>query len=664
MAVAFSSLLAGPRVAAQTVLHWANNGTDFATAANWQEDTAPANGLTADVADFTTAVPTAQPNLAASQSVAGLEFDSGAGAFTLSGTGTLTLGASGINDQSSATQTIGANLALGLATTFTSAGALNISGNMATDGFALGLGTGSGTLSGAIGGTGSVTVSGASDSTWTLSGANSYSGGTTIQNGTLNLGASGTLPSTGRVVINDNVSGGAATLQLANGVNQTIGSLTFGGVGGTANSQNAVSISGTGTLTLGGTVTFNATGNPMGAEISGGTLALGGNRTFDVDHSTAGTNDLTVDAVISGTGDTLTKTGSGNLALSAANTYSGGTVVEDGTVTVYSDGSLLSTGDLTVNATAADGTAIFILGTGTDQTIGNLVLGGSGGGSNASNLVEIGTSSTLTVSGNVTYNAGTNPAAGQITGGTLALSSNTTFNVGHSTNSGSNDLLVSSTIAGAGSVLTKTGSGSLLLTGANTYSGGTVVSAGQLILGATTAAGTGTMEIQSGATLRGTGTIAGLATIESGGAVSPGTTGSPGTLTFSGGLTLNSGSTYNFQLGTSSDKIVVTAGALTGPGAAGTLTVNLSNAGGFSAGTYALIDFSSDATSPTGFNAADFALGTTIAGYDYSLSMNGDGLDVTALSAVPEPSIYATIVGASALGFAIWRKRRQWSNAG
>jgi len=662
--VAFALLLLslGARISAQTVISWADTGTDFATGSDWIGGVAPANSLTANIANFGTASPTAQPNLAASQSVAGVEFGSEAGAFTFSGTGTLTLGASGIDNESSGAQTISAPLALGAAATLSSSvgGTLNISGPIDTGGFALGLGSGTGTLSGAISGTGSVTLLGANGSSWTLSATNNYSGGTTVENGTIILRVSGALLSTGNVIINDTESGGTATLQLANGVNQAIGSLYFGGSGSGASATNAVQIGSGSTLTLGGIVTYDATDNPQGATISGGTLALGGNQTFDVAHSTSTTNDLTISSVITGEGDTLTKTGSGNLALSGADTYSGGTVVEDGTVTVYASGSLLSTGDLTINATAAGGTAMFVLGTSTSQTIGNLTLGGAGGGSDASNIVALGSGSVLTVSGAVTYNAATNPAAGQITGGALALPGTATFNVGHSTNSGNYDLIVSSTITGSGA-LAKTGNGIMQLTGSNSYSGGTTVSGGQLVLANTAASGTGSMDIQSGGTLRGTGTISGLATIESGGMVSPGITGSPGTLTFSGGLTLNSGSTYDFQLGTSSDKIVVTAGALTGPGAVGTLTINLSNAGGFTAGTYDLIDFSTDATPPTGFNAADFTLGTTISGYDYSLTVSGDMLDLTATSAIPEPATDATIFGAAALGGAVWRKRRSRS---
>jgi hypothetical protein len=89
-------------------------------------------GVEIEPDNFATASPTFQPNLGASRSVNGIRFSNGAGAFTLSGTGspTLTLGASGISQQDNTGQTIAASLslALGAAASFqtTSTGALTI----------------------------------------------------------------------------------------------------------------------------------------------------------------------------------------------------------------------------------------------------------------------------------------------------------------------------------------------------------------------------------------------------------------------------------------------------------------------------------------------------------------------------------------------------------
>jgi PEP-CTERM motif len=62
----------------------------------------------------------------------------------------------------------------------------------------------------------------------------------------------------------------------------------------------------------------------------------------------------------------------------------------------------------------------------------------------------------------------------------------------------------------------------------------------------------------------------------------------------------------------------------------------------------------------SGVAASDFELGTTVAGYSYELSMDGNALDLTAtsLSAVPEPADYALIGGGLALAGAAFRHRR------
>ena len=71
--------------------------------------------------------------------------------------------------------------------------------------------------------------------------------------------------------------------------------------------------------------------------------------------------------------------------------------------------------------------------------------------------------------------------------------------------------------------LTKTGSKILTLTGANTYGGGTIVSGGKLLVNNTADSGTGTgsVTVNSGATLGGTGTIAGAVIVNIGGHFAP-----------------------------------------------------------------------------------------------------------------------------------------------
>ncbi|HEY4285120.1 MAG TPA: autotransporter-associated beta strand repeat-containing protein, partial [Chthoniobacterales bacterium] len=125
-------------------------------------------------------------------------------------------------------------------------------------------------------------------------------------------------------------------------------------------------------------------------------------------------------------------------------------------------------------------------------------------------------------------------------------------------------------IAGAGGSLTKIGTGTLTLSGANTYTGGTTVNAGVLLVNNTSGSGTGTGNVQVNAgTLGGTGTIAGAVTIGTGGGpgafISPGQ--SPGTLTIQGALALDSDATYRFELNSSTlaaDKVIANGVTITG----------------------------------------------------------------------------------------------------
>jgi len=101
--------------------------------------------------------------------------------------------------------------------------------------------------------------------------------------------------------------------------------------------------------------------------------------------------------------------------------------------------------------------------------------------------------------------------------------------------------------------LTKLGLGTLTLTGANTYDGGTRIDAGMLAVNGSL---TGSTTVNAGGTLGGTGTV-GNVTVASGGTLNPGN--SIGTLTVNGNLTFASGSTYQVEAGAAgnSDKVVV-----------------------------------------------------------------------------------------------------------
>uniref|UniRef100_UPI00122E803B autotransporter outer membrane beta-barrel domain-containing protein n=1 Tax=Salmonella enterica TaxID=28901 RepID=UPI00122E803B len=256
-----------------------------------------------------------------------------------------------------------------------------------TDDATLELNTG-GTFDNAISGSGQVVKSG--DETLTLSGANSYTGGTLISGGTLvasNVEALGTGDVTDNAVLELNTGGdfdnaisgsgqvvksGDETLTLSGSNTYTGGTLISGGTLVASNVEalgtgdvtndavlelntggdfdNAISgsgkveKSGDGTLTLSGSNTYRG-----GTTISGGTLlasnveALG---TGDV------TNNATLelntggdfDNAISGSGQVV-KSGGDTLTLSGNNSYTGGTLISDGTL-VASNVEALGSGNI------------------------------------------------------------------------------------------------------------------------------------------------------------------------------------------------------------------------------------------------------------------------------------------------------------------------------
>ena len=500
----------------------------------------------------------------------------------------------------------------------------------------------------------------------TLAAPNTYTGTTTINAGTLTLNATNTLVSGNNVVVNSTTAGTTAQLVLGTGVSQTVGTLTFGGAGSQSSATNNVILNSGSILTLSGTVNVLDSGERTGNwgihDI--GTLNLGGNRTFAIADSAGSFNELNISTPITGTGS-LIKTGAGTLSLNGSGSWTGGTVISGGELWLNATG-IPSSGPVTINHTDGGARAYLRLGDNVSQSIGALTFGGAGASSSSNNELELRNGSVLTLGGTVTVNATGNPFTSRISGvGTLSLGGNRIFDIGGDSTT-MTGLSVATVISGANQSITKIGTGTLKLGGANTYSGGTVVSAGGLVVSNTTGSGVGTgaLVIQSGAFLRGTGIVGGATTIEAGGILGAGDFAgnlsiTAGNLTFTNGLTLNDGAIFKFKLGTASDKISLIGGVLTGAATPGSLTINLDAGTGFSAGTYTLFDFSSGGTTTSSFDVADFTLGTTISGYSYNLALNGGSsmLQLTA-SAIPEPSTYAAIFGALALSAAGWHRRR------
>ncbi|HWX01103.1 autotransporter outer membrane beta-barrel domain-containing protein [Collimonas sp.] len=383
------------------------------------------------------------------------------------------------------------------------------------------------------------------------------------------IGASGNgaidFTNKGRIVGNLVFSGGNDILRLYTG---SVITGSFDGGGG----NNTLFLSGTGSASLPGSITHfsslikNDTGTwtlttPITGvgvvEVQQGTLALSANNsaytgTMSVD--AAGTLEAraqnlplavadaglvrfvqsdngTYAGIISGTG-AVEKTQGGTLTLaptaSGGNTYSGGTTLTGGTVAVGVDNALgANTGGLTFNGGTlqllqsfdlAGSRAVTINAAGgtfdTQGFVSALTQGMTGSGS----FNKAGTG-TLTLAGSNTYTGGTTISAGTLQLGNGGKSGSI---VGDVANNGAlvfnraDNVTFAGVISGSGSVA-QAGAGMTLLNAGNSYSGGTIISAGILAVGDASRAnavlsGGGNTVISSGATLGGYGSVTGTVT--------------------------------------------------------------------------------------------------------------------------------------------------------
>jgi autotransporter-associated beta strand protein len=491
------------------------------------------------------------------------------------------------------------------------------------------------TLSGSIGGTGGLIVSASNVGQVRLTGSTTFSGGVTVNAGSLTLGNGGAISAnyTGPTTINGGtlivgVSGtfdkdvtNNGTLQIGDGSRQTLsgiisgtGNLIYSSViarsnviTGTNNSYtgrtaitSSVTISkladlgvnsslGAPTTVANGTIDLNQTASSSariiyvgtgdtsnrvinflnttshGNEISSngsGALVLTSNLTTSGSAKTlilSGTNtgNNTIQGIIpDGAGATsLTKSGAGTWVLTGANSYTGKTAIQAGSLSVATIGSVSGTGNLGAPTTAANGTIDIgsaitsgtLVYTGSGETTDRVInlLGTSGGAGiqadNASGTLVFSNNLTVTGSGAKTLTL-SGSGAGQLQGaipnytgaggplnvsvtktgaGTWTLSGNNsysgatsqtggTLNVdGNLTTSGITvnaasaifNQGASSVISGASTTFTLT-SGTATLSGTNTYGGLTTVSAGRLILAGNNTGAAGAITIGNGATLQ------------------------------------------------------------------------------------------------------------------------------------------------------------------
>ena len=301
------------------------------------------------------------------------------------------------------------------------------------------------TLSGVISGDFDLTKVGSG--TLTLSGANTHSGAVTVSQGTLALSGGSSIGDSSAVTVSS-----GATLSLT-GDDETIGSLS--GSGAVALSYGLI------------------VGNASSTVFSG---------------------------VISSTNSSgITKVGSGSLTLSGANTYTGSTIVNAGTLYLENGSAIADSSAVTINSGAE--IELYI----SDETIGSLA--GAG---------------TLTLNG-----------------GSLTVGGN------------NSDTIFSGQIQDGGNSggLIKTGSGTFTLTGSNTYAGITTVSTGTLVVDNDAALGTSaggtvvesgaTLQVTSGASIADALTLSGTGVNGAGAFVASGN----GTVTVSGAIMLGAATT-------------------------------------------------------------------------------------------------------------------------
>jgi autotransporter-associated beta strand protein len=262
---------------------------------------------------------------------------------------------------------------------------------------------GSGEFAGAIAdvGGGSISLTKAGSGTWTLSGANSYSGTTAVNSGILILTNASALPTANAMSL------GGGTLRNSTGGLVTVGGATSLPTSSTVDGANGVTFSGIFTNTAAGNRTL--TNNSSGTVTLSNTVNLSNSaHARVVTFGGTGNTSITGQIVNGSTSTTsgLTKNGSGTLTLTNSNTYGGATTISVGTLLANnSSGSATGTGGtVTVSGGA------FLGGTG---TVGNAVtnsgtINGTGLtlGATANNgtlsPAGTGTVSTLNFSGNLT----------------------------------------------------------------------------------------------------------------------------------------------------------------------------------------------------------------------------------------------------------------------
>jgi len=338
----------------------------------------------------------------------------------------------------------------------------------------------------------------------------------------------------------------------------------------------------TGTIAIrnGSQVQYNAPGQ----------FAVIANGSMTVDGSTLTGRQLNVAAYGSSTGSVLAED-SAVLDITSAMSFGS---TGDGDLTVQT-GAQASAGTINLGLNPGAAGNVFVTGGGSALSANVLSLGGGSGGgfTGGAGAVRVDSGATATIHSNTLFWTDTSSlhvnggvfSTDQLTNDTGISASiqisdpagNSALTVGSGNGSSTFDGTIADAAGGPGS-LRKVGTGTFELTGNSSYSGGTIIDGGLLLANnaAGSAAGSGSVQVNSGGALGGNGNISGTVTVAPGGTLAPGA--SSGMLPLGSDLNLQSGSALNIELGGATpgvehDQVAVTGTATLG----GTLDLSYIN---------------------------------------------------------------------------------------
>lgn len=503
--------------------------------------------------------------------------------------------------------------------------------------------SGTSTIENAISTTGGLTLFGPGTLKLAQTANLSYSGVTTLNSGTLDVGAIGRLSSTSNLQIKGGVLQGTGTFSRSIGTGPGNFQMSSGGFAASSSAGLLVRINnsnatlnwaaGPGSnntiLTEGGVLTFGSTTAQGVVDFQNG-LNLGFTGTYSgnaynlpatgfmlrnievIDNVNSSLDWAVISGAISSSVEYMgiSKSGDGALYLTGNNTYQGPTHISHGSLWIGADSNLGTApiagydliGTATQGAVVINGGAKLGLYNNFALSSNRSILLASGTAGNVASQIEVSASNTVSFGGKIGNYVG---------------------EIGS---------------------LRKTGAGTLVLSGDNEYTGETIVTEGTLVVNGSIASSSLTT-VQNGASLEGNGEVGALVA-NNGSRVAPGN-GDIGQLS-AASFVWNGGAVMSFQLSLldNASDIISLSGAFT-QGSAGSYVFNFSDTGRANA-LYTLFEFDST----TFADASSFSYTGLADGLQGDFILSGNSLQ---FQVVPEPS--TTILFALALGALFFRSR-------